>query len=39
VAQAVGYRPRAIDDLMSTQDAAEGPAAFAAKRPPQWRNS
>ena len=39
VAEAVSHRSRAIDDLMSTQDAAEGPAAFAAKRPPQWRNS
>ena len=39
VAEAVSYRSRAIDDLMSTQDAAEGPAAFAAKRRPQWRNS
>jgi acetyl-CoA C-acetyltransferase len=39
VADATGYRPRAIDDLLGTQDAAEGPAAFAAKRPPQWRNS
>jgi acetyl-CoA C-acetyltransferase len=38
VAEAVSYSSRAIDDLMSTQDAAEGPAAFAAKRPPQWRN-
>ncbi|MBV9203898.1 MAG: enoyl-CoA hydratase/isomerase family protein [Actinobacteria bacterium] len=39
VAQAVRQPSRAIDDLMSTQDAAEGPAAFAAKRRPQWRNS
>ena len=38
VAQAVSYHPSALDDLMSTQDAAEGPAAFAAKRQPQWRN-
>jgi len=39
VAEAVNHRSPAIDDLMSTQDAAEGPAAFAAKRPPRWRNS
>jgi acetyl-CoA C-acetyltransferase len=39
VAQAVSHRSSALDDLMSTQDAAEGPAAFAAKRRPQWRNS
>jgi acetyl-CoA C-acetyltransferase len=39
LAEAVGHRSRAIDDLMSTQDAAEGPAAFAAKRRPRWRNS
>jgi acetyl-CoA C-acetyltransferase len=38
VAQAVSHRSGALDDLMSTQDAAEGPAAFAAKRRPQWRN-
>jgi acetyl-CoA C-acetyltransferase len=38
VAQAVSYHSSALDDLMSTQDAAEGPAAFAAKRRPQWRN-
>jgi acetyl-CoA C-acetyltransferase len=38
VIQAVGYPSRALDDLMSSQDAAEGPAAFAAKRQPQWRN-
>ncbi len=39
VAQAVSHHSSALDDLMSTQDAAEGPAAFAAKRRPQWRNS
>ena len=38
VAQAVSRPSSALDDLMSTQDAAEGPAAFAAKRRPQWRN-
>jgi acetyl-CoA C-acetyltransferase len=38
VAEAVSHRSRAIDDLMSTEDAAEGPAAFAAKRRPRWRN-
>ena len=38
VARAVSYHSSALDDLMSTQDAAEGPAAFAAKRRPQWRN-
>jgi acetyl-CoA C-acetyltransferase len=38
VAEAVSHRSSAIDDLLSTQDAAEGPAAFAAKRRPQWRN-
>jgi acetyl-CoA C-acetyltransferase len=38
VAQAVSHRSGALDDLMSTHDAAEGPAAFAAKRQPQWRN-
>lgn len=39
VAQAVSHHSGALDDLMSTQDAAEGPAAFAAKRRPRWRNS
>jgi acetyl-CoA C-acetyltransferase len=38
VAEAVGHQGRALDDLMSTQDAAEGPAAFAAKRRPHWHN-
>ena len=38
VARAVSHHSSALDDLMSTQDAAEGPAAFAAKRQPQWRN-
>jgi acetyl-CoA C-acetyltransferase len=38
VAQAVSHHSSALDDLMSTQDAAEGPAAFAAKRQPKWRN-
>ncbi len=27
-----------IDDLLVSEDTAEGLAAFAAKRPPQWRN-
>jgi acetyl-CoA C-acetyltransferase len=38
-AQAVSHHSSALDDLMSTQDAAEGPAAFAAKRRPRWHNS
>jgi acetyl-CoA C-acetyltransferase len=38
VAEAVVHQGRALDDLMSTQDAAEGPAAFAAKRRPHWHN-
>ncbi|HLK77185.1 MAG TPA: acetyl-CoA acetyltransferase [Streptosporangiaceae bacterium] len=38
VTEAVGHQGRALDDLMSTQDAAEGPAAFAAKRRPHWHN-
>jgi acetyl-CoA C-acetyltransferase len=38
VTEAVRHQGRALDDLMSTQDAAEGPAAFAAKRRPQWHN-
>ncbi len=38
VAEAVHHPSRALDDLMSTQDATEGPAAFAAKHRPQWRN-
>jgi cyclohexa-1,5-dienecarbonyl-CoA hydratase len=30
---------RYLEDLMRSADAAEGCAAFIAKRPPQWRNS
>lgn len=35
---AVNHRSDALDELMTTQDAAEGVAAFAAKRPPIWVN-
>jgi acetyl-CoA C-acetyltransferase len=36
--QAVEYPSTALDDLMASEDAAEGVTAFAAKRRPHWRN-
>jgi acetyl-CoA C-acetyltransferase len=38
VIEAVSYPSPALDDLMASEDALEGVAAFAAKRKPQWRN-
>jgi acetyl-CoA C-acetyltransferase len=35
---AVSYHSGALDELMLSQDAMEGVAAFVAKRKPQWRN-
>jgi acetyl-CoA C-acetyltransferase len=37
-AAAVNQPGDALDELMATEDAHEGLAAFAQKRPPQWRN-
>jgi acetyl-CoA C-acetyltransferase len=36
--EAVNYPTDAIDDLLVTEDAQEGPIAFAHKRAPNWRN-
>ncbi|MFC9358356.1 acetyl-CoA acetyltransferase [Rhodococcus sp. NPDC057014] len=38
VAEAIGKRTSVFDDLMATEDAAEGMRAFAEKRTPIWRN-
>jgi acetyl-CoA C-acetyltransferase len=38
VVEAVNYPSAALDDLMASEDALEGVAAFAAKRKPRWRN-
>ena len=38
IVDAVNHPTTAFDDLMASQDATEGPTAFAAKRRPQWRN-
>jgi acetyl-CoA C-acetyltransferase len=38
VADAVNHPTTALDDLMASEDALEGMTAFAAKRPPVWRN-
>ena len=38
VVEAVNYPSPALDDLMASEDALEGVAAFAAKRKPRWRN-
>jgi acetyl-CoA C-acetyltransferase len=38
VVQAVEHPSTALDDLMASEDALEGVAAFAAKRRPHWRN-
>ncbi|MFV0278780.1 MAG: enoyl-CoA hydratase-related protein, partial [Parahaliea sp.] len=35
---AARWKHPAIDDLMSSEDAIEGPRAFAQKRKPQWKN-
>ena len=35
---AVNHPTDTIDDLLITEDAQEGPVAFAQKRPPNWRN-
>jgi len=31
-------RQPGLDELLSSEDAAEGPLAFAQKRKPQWKN-
>jgi len=36
--EAARLRPPALDDLMTSEDAMEGPLAFAQKRKPQWKN-
>ena len=36
--EAVNRDTDTIDDLLVTEDAQEGPVAFAQKRPPDWRN-
>jgi acetyl-CoA C-acetyltransferase len=36
--EAIGHPTTAIEELLATEDAFEGPAAFAQKRPPRWRN-
>ena len=36
--EAVNRDTDTIDNLLVTEDAQEGPAAFAQKRPPNWRN-
>jgi len=36
--EAARLRPRALDDLMTSEDAIEGPLAFAQKRKPLWKN-
>jgi acetyl-CoA C-acetyltransferase len=38
VIDAVTQPSSALDELMISEDMAEGVAAFAAKRPPRWRN-
>jgi acetyl-CoA C-acetyltransferase len=35
---AVKMRHSGLDDLMSSEDAVEGPLAFAQKRKPNWKN-
>jgi acetyl-CoA C-acetyltransferase len=36
--EAISHPTAAIEELLATEDAFEGPAAFAQKRPPRWRN-
>ena len=38
VIDAVTHPTTAFDDLMTSEDAIEGPTAFAQKRRPGWRN-
>jgi acetyl-CoA C-acetyltransferase len=38
VVAAVSHPSTAIDELMASEDALEGMAAFAQKRRPRWRN-
>ncbi len=35
---AVQFPPHVIDDLITSEDAFEGPTAFAQKRKPNWKN-
>lgn len=35
---AVKHRSPAVDELLLSEDMIEGLKAFAAKRPPRWRN-
>jgi acetyl-CoA C-acetyltransferase len=37
-AKALALQSTAIDELIVSADMAEGMAAFAQKRPPQWKN-
>jgi len=36
--EAVDFPPHLIDDLITSEDAFEGPMAFAQKRKPDWKN-
>jgi acetyl-CoA C-acetyltransferase len=38
VIDAVTHPSGLVDELLGTEDAAEGQRAFAQKRPPRWRN-
>jgi 1,4-dihydroxy-2-naphthoyl-CoA synthase len=36
--EAVDFTPHLFDDLITSEDAFEGPMAFAQKRKPDWKN-